>query len=164
MRTGADECTPIASMYNRTMWTVYRRFNRQTQKSYVGITCATIDKRWKIDQSNAKKLARLRDAIMGKVYPHEGKIRTLWRAMGTVSMDLLLFGEDVWEHSILETHDSLLTGLLAEKRFIEKLGTNNPLSGYNRSSGGELPKWYTIDMLLKDISTLTVDDRVALGL
>ena len=146
------------------MWTVYRRYNTITRKSYIGITHTTIDKRWELDRINAQKLQKLKLSIEGKKYPNDKVLRKIRRAEGTVAMDLLLMGEQCWEHTVLETHESFVMGLLAERRLIIVYDSQDPAKGYNRSAGGELPRYCTITQLINELTLLTDEEKRLIGI
>ena len=112
------------------MWTVYVRTNTVNNKKYVGVTSATIEKRWATFMTEVAELQQ-------KQTRYKKRIKKL--SEGTIANDFLTFGPDAWEHQVLGTYDNPLLALLAEREWVVKLNTSTKHGqGYNRTTGGEV--------------------------
>lgn len=145
-------------------WTVYCRTNVLNGKKYVGVTKRTIEERWDMSVKDAHKTMselQLRRDRLTQRNPKTGGEKTqlqikrinekIERLKGSMSYDIITMGLDAWEHTTLETFDNMIEALLAERSWIAKLNLQNPDIGYNRSPGGELPKWINVVDVVDDV-------------
>jgi len=98
---------------------VYMHTNKITCKSYVGVTCKTINARWLQHCRNTKR-----------------------RQKGLLQRAIIKYGnsDDIWEHRTLEEN---IKDSVAEEReiyWIEKFDTFN--NGYNLTKGGKVFRGY----------------------
>ena len=98
-------------MNNKKQWYVYMHTNKINNKKYIGITGQ--ERYWDRWRSN------------GSGY----KTQVFGRAIKK-------YGWDNFSHEILETTDDEKTALMREQYYIEHYKTDNPVYGYNISSGG----------------------------
>lgn len=115
------------------------RKNTITGKCYVGQTHLSIRKRW----VNSIKKA-FETATMKRI------TRTSEGDELTLSLAILKYGVEPWEHYELALHENLVDALRSEQHFIKELNTMIP-HGYNSTEGGEIPPHgYTIDNIVNE--------------
>jgi hypothetical protein len=107
---------------------------------YVGVTSKTIEERWETFQKDVKKYLLKSERARKKKF-----------APGTLYCDYVEFGNDVWEHATLETHENPIKALLAERNWVNKLNSLKSTGhGYNQTPGG--------DVFLNGATIISVDD------
>ena len=97
---------------NEKRWVVYQHKNKTNGKSYIGITCETVQKRW------GKNGYRYKEKYQPKFY----------RAIKK-------YGWDNFEHNILLSDLTYEEAIQKEKELIEFYDSYN--NGYNNTKGGE---------------------------
>jgi hypothetical protein len=141
------------------MWKIYVRVNVVNGLKYIGITSKTLDERWSISQNIAKNIkakiamySHKRDTSRHVMVRNRNieQLQKLERK-GRLDWDLATLGEEAFTHHVLEEHECMVCGLLAEQRLIAEHCTRDKSIGYNHSKGGEIPKWITIDYILEMI-------------
>lgn len=143
--------------YNRYMWKVYCRTNSKTSKQYVGVTSQTLEDRWSLSERTSVKIATL---IQHTYYPtrlahvkhHDRSQRQLMKQLGTMNYDLATHLPEVWSAALLYETPNIVDALITERQMIITLNTRSP-NGYNRSPGGEIPRWVRIDTILDALKT-----------
>ncbi len=96
---------------------VYKHTNRNNEKAYIGWSTLTIDERW---------TKHLHDVATGSMRLFHNAIRK--------------HGVDVWDHEVLETHETSDDAKSAEIRLIAEHKTfafEHPDKGYNMTPGGD---------------------------
>lgn len=93
-------------------WLIYKHTSLRSGKSYIGLTCGSMEKRWSQHTSDARKMSNL--------YFHRA---------------IRLYGEDNWTHEIIEDNiDTVEEANALEQYFIKKFDTFE--NGYNLTEGG----------------------------
>ncbi len=98
------------------VWTVYLHIHTASGRGYVGLTKKRVLQRWNEHVNNAK-------SKRGKGCRH------FWNAIRA-------YGKDAFSHVVLATSDSVEHGNWLEDRWVELLGTRDPLLGFNLVKGG----------------------------
>lgn len=96
-------------------WTIYCHTHTESGRRYVGLTSRTWQKRWSqhVNQANLR-----------------------FSGWSHFQNAIRKYGKGAFEHEVLEICNSLETANEAEKRWIEKLETRNPVKGFNLMEGG----------------------------
>ena len=115
---------------------IYAHTCKANNKQYVGLTRRSLEERWfsTVKQSKKKKYNRRK-----------------FKEPTTLNKAIEFYGDDQWDHRVLEEHDDLITALFSEQNWIRTLKTNQFEFGYNRSVGGEIPPGIRIDELIDDL-------------
>lgn len=128
---------------------------------YVGITANSLEERWQLSIASASNLVKTYAAYEKAAPGSLQEKRTgkkIARSLDSMDHDIMTMGSgpDVWDVEVLATSESFVEGLLIEQEQIAKLNTRDPKVGYNRSKGGEMPKYITIDYFLREVERLGI--------
>lgn len=134
---------------------VYCRTNIKTQKKYIGVTSKSLDERWNLSVTHSAKVVELFDRVNNpaKIGDHKYRdkyLKQLKRLENTLIYDIATHSPDDWLHEIMFESDNLVDALITEMNLIQSMNTIAP-HGYNRSKGGELPKWVLITTVIDQL-------------
>jgi hypothetical protein len=96
------------------LWTIYCHTHSETGRHYVGLTKKTMESRWRAHVQNSRR--------------DDGR----WHFPNAVRV----YGEDAFEHHVLETCSTLEEANASERRWVALMGARNPALGFNLKDGG----------------------------
>lgn len=98
------------------VWTIYCHTHISSGRKYVGLTVRAWQRRWSQHVTQSMKSSGGRSHFQNAIR---------------------LYGKSAFSHEVLETCDSLEDANAAENKWIEELGTRNPVKGFNLMIGGQ---------------------------
>ena len=102
----------IINLTSDKKWCVYLHTNKINGKRYVGITCKQPEKRW-------------------------GKNGNQYKQSSYIGKAIKKYGWDNFKHEVLLTNETFEYACAVERCLIRHYKANNPVYGYNLTSGGE---------------------------